>query len=346
MAVISGDGIGPELWAECRQVLKYIQDNSTLTIEFSELPYSADYYLNNEIIIPEERLNEIEADFDVLFLGPLGDKRIKNAIHARKMIYYIRNHFDLLSTVTPISHYSDEITPIQKVSTNNFNFFIFRENIEGMNTHLPEEQYLDRYKKVAQDTSVYTRQNINNFTDHIFQQVENLDQNKLDLVLKKYYFPEINDLWREIFEQKSQQYDSLQTRIISHEQAEYHILNNPQMFECLVAPGIIYDSLRTLGTFLLGSYGMAFSFSPGSLPVYRILHKSVPKYKGTDHANPIGTLRAFQHMLEYFERNKSANLIKRSIADMFDKDKYPLDLGGMLGTEETIDEILTYFEKH
>lgn len=347
IAFIPGDGVGPELVEQMIQLIKALNKKLGLKIEYKILPYSAEYYLQNNIVIPEDRLSELKQNYHLLLIGPLGDSRIPNAINARKLIYKIRQFYNLNIAIQHVNYYHESIMPLKEIPNDNYNFYILRENLEGFNHHFTKECSDIEFLNISDESNIYTRKNLEDFFNSSFQYVSNLGRNKINLALKKYYFPKTNKLWKEIFNKTAREFSDIDCRIISTETAEYYLLNNPALFDVLIAPDIFADQLMALGTFLLGGFGMSyyFNFGPDGMPVYRILHKPAHKYKGSDQANPIGTIRALEHAFRHFNMQKYANILDNSVRNLFESNKATIDLGGLLGTQETVDHILTYIEK-
>ena len=347
IAIIPGDGVGPELMDQCCLILDELNKKYGLKIEYNTLPYSSEYYLKNNIILPEDRMEEIKKDYHTMIMGPLGDSRIPDAIHARTMINNIRQYYNLNSAIQHVTYYHDNILPLKEIPEDDFDFYIFRENIEGFNLHFVKNSPKAQYLNISDDSNIYTRSNLEKFLNTSFKYAQRLNKKKIFLVLKKYYFPKTNKLWSNVFEKVSKNYPDIETRIISTEMAIYYLMNNPALFDILIAPDVFADQLMTLGTFLMGGFGMSFYFNYGteSLPVFRILHKPAHKYKDTGQINPIGTIRALQHMLDHFNMKKQAQVIDHSIRELFKANKATIDLGGLLGVQETVDHILDSIDK-
>lgn len=342
-----GDGVGPELIENIDPILNALNAKFDLKINSKILPYSSEYYLKTNIVIPEDRLGELKKKYHLIIIGPLGDNRIPNAINARQLIYKIRHFYNLSLAIQHVVYYHESMQPLKEVPKENYDFYILRENLEGFNHHFVKKCTDEEYLDVSDDCNVYTRKNLEEFFKFVFQYVKRLNRKKLTLALKKYYLPKTNKLWSNIFNQVAQENPELETQIISTEIAEYYLLNNPALFDVLLAPDIFADQLMALGTFLSGGFGMAFycNDGPEGMPVYRILHKPAHKYKNSDQANPIGTIRALQHFFWRFNMKKPANILNQGIINLFNSNKATIDLGGMLGTQEAVDHILTFIEK-
>jgi isocitrate/isopropylmalate dehydrogenase len=347
MAFMPGDGVGPEIFEQISSILDLLNKKLNLKIEYTNLPYSSEYYLNNNIVIPDDRLEKLKKEYHTILIGPLGDPRIPDAINTRQLIYKLRQYYDLSTAIQHVQYYNDNILPLKEIPKDDFDFYIFRENIEGFNNHFTKKCGDGDYLNISDESTIYTRKNLEEFFSSCFQYADSLDRRKITLVLKKYYFPKTNKLWSNVFNQISEKYSGIETRIISTEIAEYYILNNPAQFDILLAPDIFADQLMTLGVFLMGGFGMCFyyDYGPKSAPVFRILHRPSHKYKNSDQANPIGTVRALSHIFKHFNMQKPEAILNKSLRSLFNSNKAPIDMGGLLGTQETVDYILNYIEK-
>ncbi len=371
IALIPGDGIGPETIKEGKKCIDKLSDLFNFKIEWKKFPYGADYYLENDEVLPEDALDKI-GECKSIYLGAVGDPRVKTGILEKDLLLKLRFHFDQYINLRPIKLYPGVNTPLKDKDHNDINFYVVRENTEdfyvGLGTRFKEKEHkatfeLDRktlpnpkYEfSVKQDTEaeqaiqfgVVSRAGSERVMKYAFELAKKKGYNKVTSVDKANVLTSCYGLWRDVFEEVSKKYPDIETEFSFVDAITMWFVKNPNHYQVVVTPNMFGDIITDLGAMIQGGMGLApgGNINPEGVSMFEPIHGSAPKYKGMNTANPIATILAGQLMLEEIKEENAAQLLEKAVSNVLKEGKVlTRDLGGTAKTYEVGDRVVKEIE--
>jgi tartrate dehydrogenase/decarboxylase/D-malate dehydrogenase len=365
IAVIPGDGIGPEVIREGVKVLRAASDAVPgLELEFHEFPYGAEHYLRTGELITEEGLREL-SKFDAIYLGALGDPRVEPGVLERGILLALRFHFDQYINLRPVKLYPGVRCPLQGKGPEHINFYVVRENTEdfyiGMGgragpgrsrAELEVARTIYRAKfgldlqvdgdEIAYQIGVISRKGAERAIRYAFELARAKGKKRVTSVDKANVLTHAYGLWREIFERVAREYPDIETEYAFVDAITMWFVKNPEWYQVVVTPNMFGDIITDLAAMIQGGLGIApgGNINPGGISMFEPIHGSAPKYAGKNVANPIATILAGSLMLETLGESVGAEKVEGAVADVLREGKVlPRDLGGSASTSEVGDAI-------
>ncbi len=356
IAVIAGDGIGPEVIREGIKVLKAVEGLAkNLKLEFEHFPWGSEYYLAEGEMMPRNAL-DILKDFDAIYLGAAGDPRVPDHITVRELVLKIRFGFDEFANVRPVKLLEGVPCPLKNKMPADIDFVVIRENTEGFYAG-----FGGRYKKGTPEHSKYAKASkVFSNSDEVVIQEGVLSQIGVERVMR-YAFDltrsrkkhltcctKSNALnysmvyWDEIFRKLAKNYPDVRTDFAMVDATCMWMVKNPENFDVIVAENLFGDIITDLGAAIQGGMGVAAgaNINPNGLSMFEPVHGSAPKYAGKNIANPIATILAGEMMLEQLGEKQAAKLARDAVQKVLRDGKYRTkDLGGISSTSEVGDAV-------
>ncbi len=356
IAVIAGDGIGPEVIREGVKVLNAVQAKvNNLKLEFEHFPWGCDYYLEKGEMMPKNGL-EILSGFDAIFLGAVGDPRVPDHISVRELVLKIRIGFDQFANVRPIKLLEGVPCPLKNKGPQDIDFVVIRENTEGFYAGLggrykkgtPEHDRYARLRKIFSDSEevvvqegVFSQKGVERVITYAFELARSRKKH-LTCCTKSNALNHSMVYWDEVFRKVAQKYPDVRTDFAMVDATCMWMVKNPENFDVIVAENLFGDIITDLGAAIQGGMGVAAgaNTNPHGLSMFEPIHGSAPKYTGKNVVNPIATILAGQMMLEQLGEKQSAKLVEEAVKKVLKDGKYRTkDLGGTSSTSEVGDAI-------
>lgn len=345
VAVLPGDGIGPEVVAEAVRVLEVIgrRFNHTFHIEYGLIGGAAIDEKNNPL--PKETIELCESS-DAILLGAVGGPKWDqnpSELRPEKGLLAIRKHFDLFANLRPVAAVPSLIqaSPLKEEIVKEVDMMIVRELTGGLYFGKPS-RHTDQS---AVDTLVYTREEIERIVDKGFE-LARLRKGKVTSVDKANVL-ESSKLWRKIVEEKKAQYPDVEVEHQLVDSAAMKLITNPAYFDVIVTENMFGDILSDEASVITGSLGLLPSASVRSdgLGLYEPVHGSAPDVAGQGVANPAATILSVAMMLKYsFGLETEATAIEKAVNTVFEEGHFTADLAGKdqrsLTTKEWTDKIV------
>jgi 3-isopropylmalate dehydrogenase len=342
IAVLPGDGIGPDVIGESLKVLKAVEGQlNGVRFELQEYSVGAGEYLRSGDPLPTATLEKIK-QHDAILLGAMGLPNIRwpEGMEMTPQID-IREKLDLYCGLRPIRLYHELHTPLKKYRASEIDFLIVRESTEGLFStrllkHPPDANEVT-------DTMRITRQGSERLFRSAFEQAV-ARRHHLTLVDKANVLPSMA-FFRKVFDEAARHFPAVETDRIYVDAASLYLLQRPETFDVLVTENMFGDILSDLAAGLIGGMGMAPSADVGDkYAVFQPSHGSAPDIAGKGIANPIATILSVAMMLDWFnhqETRRGAGLIRRAVEQvMSEPSNRTADLGGHLSTTEMGDRMV------
>ncbi|MBL8214520.1 MAG: isocitrate/isopropylmalate dehydrogenase family protein [Bryobacterales bacterium] len=345
IAVLPGDGIGPEVTREALRVLRAVESAAALRFEFKEYACGAGEYLRNGDPLPAATLEACRAA-DATLLGAMGlpDVRWPSGTEMAPQLD-IREQLDLYAGVRPIYLYHEAHSPLKGYRTGEIDFVIFRENTEGMFASRKNATQFDAEEQC--DTLRITRKGAARIARAAFREAEKR-RGLCTLVDKANVLPSMA-YFRHVFDAVAREFPTVRAEHVYVDAASLYLVKNPRRFDVLVMENLFGDILSDLGAGLVGGMGMAPSADVGDEHgLFQPSHGSAPDIAGQGIANPVATILSAAMMLEWLggeEAQHGAALIRAAVAKVCgDPANLTPDLGGTVGTVAMGEKIVAALE--
>jgi tartrate dehydrogenase/decarboxylase / D-malate dehydrogenase len=343
IAVIPGDGIGPEVMNEALKVLRVLKDQDhTLTLYIDIFDWNSEYYLKSGNLMPENGL-DILKNYDAILFGAIGDKRVPDDVTVWELIMPIRKNFRQYINYRPIKALETIQTPLKKEQE--IDFVIIRENAEGEYSNSGGRLYSGTNEELAIQNSIITRIGTERVARYAFQYAERTGRKKVTSATKSNAIIHSMKLWDEVVELVSKDFPHIQYEKNYVDALAAYFVTRPESFEVVVASNLFGDILSDLGAALVGGLGLSPSANinpEGEYPsMFEPIHGSAPDIAGRGKANPIAQIWSAALMLEHLGRQDLADLVIQAIEGVLqERQILTQDLGGSSSTMEVGDAIV------
>lgn len=312
IAVLAGDGIGPEISAEGVKVMKAVCSKFGHQVTFTEALCGAAAIDAVGNPFPEETLKACQ-DADAVLFSAVGDPRFDNNPNAKvrpeQGLLAMRKQLGLFANIRPVQTFDCLIhkSPLKDELVRGADFVCIRELTGGM--YFGEKKEGDDY---AYDTNAYSRHEVERILKVAFEYAQR--RRKHLTVVDKANVLASSRLWRKVAQEMASQYPDVQTDYMYVDNASMRMIQDPKFFDVMVTENTFGDILTDEGSCISGSMGLLPSASTGeSTPVFEPIHGSWPQAKGLNIANPLAQILSVAMLFEYFNLKEEGTLIRRAV---------------------------------
>ncbi len=340
LAVIAGDGIGPEVVREALKVLEAVEAVHHPGITVETLPYGADHYLSTGITIPPAEMQRLGRDVDAILVGAIGDPRVPGNEHARDILLGMRFQLDLYVNERPARLFDERLTPLKGKTVRDLDLVVFRENTEGLYVSMGGAFKVGTPDEITIAEELNTRKGVERIIRHAFSWARTHGRTRVTMADKANAIP-AHALWRRVFEEVGAEYADItrDTRYI--DAMAMDLVRTPESFQVVVTGNLFGDIISDLASILVGGLGMAPSANrhPGRVAMYEPVHGSAPPLAGKDVANPMAAILSLAMMLDGIGEEAAALAVERAVRAAIAAKVGTPDVGGTLGTRAVGDWI-------
>src|SRR5690349_4083148 len=347
IAVIPGDGIGPEVLREAVRVLRHVQKTNGLELELVDFDWGAEKFLRDGVTLPEGALEMLTAEFDAILAGAFGDPRVPSNKHAEDILLGMRRGLDLYINLRPVRLLHERLTPLLNRKTTDIDFVVFRENTEG--AYVPAGGFLKHgtTDEIALQEDVSTRRGVERIIVAAFEYARANGRKRVTMADKSNVQRFGGDLWQRVFKEVASGYPEIEANHQYVDAMAMYLVLDPSQYDVIVSNNLFGDILTDLGAAIQGGLGLAASgnIHPGRVSLFEPVHGSAPPLAGKGIANPIGSILTSAMMLEYLGFQTLSDEIEEAVRGAVSANETTKDLGGELSTEEAGAAIIAHLGK-
>jgi isocitrate/isopropylmalate dehydrogenase len=366
IALIRGDGIGPEVISEGKKVLEAVSEFENFELHWIEYPHGAEHYLTTGELIGEDTLKELER-CDAIYFGSIGDPRVETGVLEQGILLTMRFYFDQYVNLRPVKLLEGVRTPLAGKGPEDIDFSVVRENTEDFYVGIGgrvkgkerKREELEIVRKLynikfgldietdadelAYQIGVVTREGCERVMRFAFELARSKGKKKVTSVDKANVLTHGYGFWREIFNEVARGYLEIDTEFNFVDAICMWLVKNPEWYQVVVTPNMFGDIITDLGAMIQGGLGLApgANINPDGVSMFEPIHGSAPKYKGKDVSNPIATVWAGAMLLETVGEKSASGRVLGAIEAVLREGKVrTYDLGGNSKTSEVGDAIV------
>ncbi|MEN3332585.1 MAG: 3-isopropylmalate dehydrogenase [Blastocatellia bacterium] len=336
VAVIAGDGIGPEVIREAVLTIEAAQAIFGFEIKLTPFDWSADKYLATGISMPDGALAMLAAEYDAILTGAFGDPRVKDNQHAADILLGMRFGLDLYINLRPIKLIDARLCPLKERTEKEINFVVFRENTEGLYTFMGGNFKKGTADEIAVQEEINTRKGVERIITAAFDYARATGRKRVTLSDKSNVLTYGHDLWQRVFREVAARYTDIEATHLYVDVLAMWMALDPARFDVIVTNNLFGDIITDLGAALQGGLGMAASgnIHPGRVSLFEPVHGSAPQFAGKNVANPVAAILTAAMLLEYIGYTAAAAAIEHAVEAAVRAAETTTDIGGQLSTAQ------------
>ncbi|MCM8792255.1 MAG: 3-isopropylmalate dehydrogenase [Candidatus Omnitrophica bacterium] len=315
IAVIPGDGTGPEVISEGLKVLEAVSKRYHFEYETKIFPFGGEYYLKTGITLTDEDIGELKK-YNVIYLGAIGHPEVKPGILERGILLKLRFDLDQYINLRPVKLYNSSFCPLKDKNPEDIDFVVIRENTEGLYKGMGEFQNKGTPYEVAIQVSYNTRKAIERCIRYAFEYTRRRNKNKkLTLCGKTNVLTYAWDLWERTFYEIAKDYPDIQTEYTHIDATCMWMVKNPEWFDVIVTDNMFGDIITDLGAIIQGGMGIAAgaNINPEGVSMFEPIGGSAPKYTGKNVINPLAAICALSMLLENLGEEEASQAVENSV---------------------------------
>lgn len=349
IAVIPGDGTGPEVVAEGVKVLKAVAGVENLTLNFTNYDFGGERYLKTGETLPPGAIDELKK-YDAIFLGAIGHPDVKPGILEKGILLALRFELDQYINLRPIKLYPNVGTPLKDKGPQDIDYVVVRENTGDVYTGIGGVTMKGTPHEEAMQIMVYNRFQVERCLRYAFEYTRKRNKKKtLALVGKTNVLTYVYDLWERAFHEIGQkEYPDIKREYYHVDATCMWMVKNPEWFDVLVTGNMFGDIITDLGAITQGGMGIAAggNINPNGVSMFEPIGGSAPKYTGKNVINPLAAICAAQMMMAHLGEDSAAARIEKGVVDVLQRDMKSLAAGKMgVSTTQVGDKVAEYAVK-
>jgi 3-isopropylmalate dehydrogenase len=323
IAVMPGDGTGPEVTAEAVKVLKAAADKFNFKVELHEFDFGGERYMRTGETLPDSAIDELRK-FDAILLGAIGHPDVAPGILEKGILLKARFELDQYINLRPVKLYPGVQTPIKDKGPDEIDFTVVRENTGDLYTGAGGFTMKGTPHEVAVQSAVYNRFQVDRCLRYAFEYAKKHgkkargkgDQNTLGLCGKTNVLTYVYDLWERAFHEMGRaEYPDIRRDYYHVDATCMWMLKNPEWFDVIVTGNMFGDIITDLGAMIQGGMGIAAggNLNPEGVSMFEPIGGSAPKYTGKGVINPLAAICAAQMMLQTLGQENAARAVEQAV---------------------------------
>ncbi|MFH1398192.1 MAG: 3-isopropylmalate dehydrogenase [Candidatus Omnitrophota bacterium] len=331
IAVIPGDGTGPEVVNEGLKVLEAAGKKFEFKYETKEFDFSGQRYLKTDKLVDDNDIQELKKH-SAIYLGAVGDPQVKPGIIETGVLLKLRFALDQYINLRPVRLYGPAFCPLKDKKTEDIDFVVVRENSEGLYKGMGEFKDKGTKDEVAIQISYNTRKGVERCIRYAFEYTRKRNKRKkLTLCGKTNVLTYAWDLWERTFNEVAKEYPDVNTDYAHVDATTMWFVKNPEWFDVIVTDNMFGDIITDLGAMIQGGMGIAAggNINPQGVSMFEPIGGSAPKYTGKNVINPLAAICAAAMLLENLGEVKAAKAIEDAVIKVVSGKLMSLSAGKM-----------------
>ncbi len=336
IALMGGDGTGPEVLAEGVKVLRAAAQKFDFKMDLTNFDFGGERYKRTGEILPDSAIEELR-QFDAIYLGAIGHPDVKPGILEKGILLKLRFSLDQYINLRPVKLYPGVDTPLKDKGPKEIDFVVVRENSEGLYAGAGGVLKKGTLDEVAIQESINTRKGVERCLRYAFDYTRKRNQGKkLTLCGKTNVLTFAFDLWERTFYEVAKEYSDIKTDYAHVDATCMWMVKNPEWFDVIVTDNMFGDIITDLGAMIQGGMGIAAggNINPEGVSMFEPIGGSAPKYTGKNVINPMAAIMAGQMMLDVLGETKAAAAVEKA-AVMVISQKLKSQAAGKMGYSTT-----------
>jgi 3-isopropylmalate dehydrogenase len=343
VALLPGDGTGPEVLAEGIKVVQAACQKFGFTMKFTEYDLGGERYKRTGEVLPDSVVKELR-QHDAIYLGAIGHPDVKPGILEKGILLRLRFELDQYINLRPVKLYEGVDTPLKNKGPKEIDFIVVRENTEGLYAGAGGVLKKGTQDEIATQESINTRKGVERCLRFAFQYTQKRNKSKkLTLCGKTNVLTYAFDLWERAFYEVAKEYPDISTDYAHVDATCMWMVKNPEWFDVIVTDNMFGDIITDLGAMIQGGLGIAAggNINPEGVSMFEPMGGSAPKYTGKNVINPLAAILAGGMMLEFLDQQPAADSVEKAVQKALKENIKSLDAGKMgMGTRELGDLIV------
>jgi 3-isopropylmalate dehydrogenase len=315
LAVIAGDGIGPEVVREGLRILDLIGAKHGVSFAKKEFDLGAGFWHRTGEVLPDATLDELKT-FDAILLGAVGDPTVPSGVLERGLLLKLRFAFDHYVNLRPAKLFPGVTSPLR--TDKPIDFIVVREGTEGPYVGAGGFLSKETENEVAIEESINTRKGAERVIRFAFAQASNRPAKKLTMIHKNNVLVHAGNLWTRTFQEVSEEFPEIKVDYLHVDAAAMFMVTNPERFDVVVTDNLFGDILTDIAAAICGGIGLAASgnINPtGKFPsMFEPVHGSAPDIAGKNLADPTATVLSVAMLLRHLGLTAAADEVESAVA--------------------------------
>lgn len=332
IALIPGDGTGPEVTDEAEKVLDAAAETFGFKVDKTSFDYGGDRYLRTGEVLPEGAVEELRG-FDSILLGAIGHPDVKPGILEKGILLHLRFELDLYINLRPVKLYPGVDTPLKDKGPADIDFVVVRENTEGLYAGAGGFLKKGTPDEIAVQESVNTRKGVERCLRYAFEATRKRDRAKtLTLCGKTNVLTYAFDLWERAFHEIGEaEYPDIKRDYAHVDATCMWMVKNPEWFDVIVTDNMFGDIITDLGAMIQGGMGVAAggNINPETVSMFEPIGGSAPKYTGQGVINPMAAIASTQMLLAHLGEDAAAERVEQAMEYVLSEKLESLSAGSM-----------------
>jgi 3-isopropylmalate dehydrogenase len=331
LALVPGDGTGPEVIAEGVKVIQTAADKFGFKLETTKYDLGGERYMRTGETLPDSVLEELRK-FDAIYLGAIGHPDVKPGILEKGLLLNMRFSLDQYINLRPVKLYPGVDTPLKDKGPEDIDFVVVRENSEGLYAGAGGFLKKGTPDEVAVQESINTRKGAERCLRYAYDYCRKRNKDKkLTLCGKTNVLTYAFDLWERAFYEVAKEYPDIKTDYAHVDATCMWMVKNPEWFDVIVTDNMFGDIITDLGAMIQGGMGIAAggNINPEGVSMFEPIGGSAPKYTGQNIINPVAAIMAGQMMLDVLGEEKAALAIEKAVITVISKKLKSMSAGHM-----------------
>lgn len=333
IAVIAGDGTGPEVTNEAVKVLKTLASEFKFKLELEDFDWGGDRYLATGNVLPDDAIETLKK-FDSILLGAIGHPKVKPGILEKGILLKLRFDLDQYINLRPVKLYPGVETPLKNKGPEHIDYVVVRENTGDLYCGIGGIAMKGTPNEVAEQTMIYTRFQVERCLRYAFnvarkrhskknpwrglkaEDIKNGKTGQLTLCGKTNVLTFVYDLWERAFYEVAKDYPEVKTDYCHVDATCMWMVKNPEWFDVIVTGNMFGDIITDLGAITQGGMGIAAggNINPEGVSMFEPIGGSAPKYTGLGVINPLAAICSAGMLLDSLGETKAAEALEKSVA--------------------------------